>query len=566
MTVSKKTKSTLKTVFNIIFFVLLTFLALIYVLKDDPKTTFSLLSQANFFPLLLAIFVVIAANLLEGISITVLAKIYNPDYHYYQGLINAQIGAFVGCINKTSANFIQAYTFTKQDIKGENAASILTMNFLMYQLTLTLYSLVMVFVGYPFVKDVPLDLLGGMKIFPLSLIGFIIDAVCLALIFLLAWWKGLHRFVVNIGVRVLSALHIIKNPELTRKKWILKFTTYRIESKRLMKHFDIVIILFAINIVKQLLVNILPYICFWALGVDMSSLSFLTSLGASSYISLISSYLTMGAPEVAFQAIFSYILANGSQLEANTNAASSFASAGNILWRALTLYFNLIVGGLTCLLYKGTPKRYEIQSNTATIYDLELVNLSNDNDDSTKEFLRAVSKDKNRTNNNNEPILTEAEVEDSLKRIQKNMENNRQERVDEKPSSKEVSLTLASQKKQLAQALKESEAISKSLSLDPEIQKESFEELSNSEKFEEAHRLRKEKRKENKAHKRAERAKKKLEKLQPYGTTIRYDSHKGLDFEGPEMNEERTLTTSEPDNSDLDNQANKNTIADKEKK
>ncbi len=189
MTVSKKTKSTLKNALNIILFVLLTFLALIYVLKDDPKTTFSLLSQANFFPLLIAIFIVISANLLEGISITVLAKIYNPDYHYYQGLINAQIGAFVGCINKTSANFIQAYTFTKQDIKGENAASILTMNFLMYQLTLTLYSLVMVFVGYPFVKDVPLDLLGGMKIFPLSLIGFIIDAVCLALIFLLAWWK-----------------------------------------------------------------------------------------------------------------------------------------------------------------------------------------------------------------------------------------------------------------------------------------------------------------------------------------------------------------------------------------
>jgi len=39
--------------------------------------------------------------------------------------------------------------------------------------------------------------------------------------------------------------------------------------------------------------------------------------------------------------------------------------------------------------------------------------------------------------------------------------------------------------------------------------------------------------------------------MQPYGTTIKVDKEKGLDFEGPEIDEERTITTSDPEDSDL---------------
>mgnify|MGYP000849550206 FL=1 len=546
MTVSKKTQKTIKVTVNIIFFVALSALALYYILKDNPQEAFKILGGANFFPLLLAIGTVVLTNILEGVSITLLARIYNHNYHYYQGLINAQIGAFIGCLNKTSANFIQAYTFTKQDVDGPNAASILTMNFLMYQFTLTFYSLVMIFVGYPFVKDIPLTLLGGIKIFPLSLIGFGIDAAFLIVIVLLAWCRPLHRFVVDFGVRFLAKLHIIKDPDATRKKWTLKFATYRIESKRLLSHKRIMLVLLFINIAKQFLSNILPYLCFWALGADLTSLSFLSCLGGTSYITLISSYLTMGAPEVAFQAIFYYLIANGSSVESVVSSANSLASAGNLIWRSLSLYFNIVVGGLTFALYKGSPKKYELLSNTATLYDLEVMNYNNSTDASTKEFVNNV-----KPKSSNEPLLSEAEIEESFDRIRRNMENSKAMVKDSSEEKKDLTMTLTIEKKRLAQALKESQALNGSESLDQEIQAESASEYSYSEQNEKRRVQRKKKKQAIKKAKKAEKEKIRLQKMQPYGTTIKVDKEKGLDFEGPEIDEERTITTSDPEDSDL---------------
>ena len=164
---------------NLIIFLIVTVLALFYILKDDPKAAFDTLATVDFFPFLIAILVVIVMTLLDGLGITLLTKHYKNDYKFSQGVMNSIIGNFIGCFYKTGASFIQAYTFTKQGIKGTNVASILTMNFLIYQFAITIYSGVMIFIGYPYVKDIPIELLGNIKIFPLSLIGFGINILFL---------------------------------------------------------------------------------------------------------------------------------------------------------------------------------------------------------------------------------------------------------------------------------------------------------------------------------------------------------------------------------------------------
>lgn len=527
----KKRRSFYRITFNLIIFLVVTALALFYILKDDPKAAFDTLATVDFFPFLIAIIVVIAMALLDGLGITLLTKHYKNDYKFSQGIMNSIIGNFIGCFYKTGASFIQAYTFTKQGIKGTNVASILTMNFLIYQFAITIYSGVMIFVGYPYVKDIPIELLGNIKIFPLSLIGFGINILFLLLILLLAYWRQLHRLVLNTGINILSKLHIIKDPDYKRKKWTLQLATYRIELKRLFYHYKLLFAVLFFQISKLLLLNTLPYLCFYALRIDLSQISYVSCLSGSTYLNLISSYIIVGAPEIGFQTIFSYLLA-----PSLGSSSTSFATASNILWRLLTFYLNLIVGGLCFFFYKGSPKKYELLGNPATIYDLEVLNLNASDDKGAQNFFTDNSAD------DEAPLLTQEDVKRSFMVIKKNMEErDEQEEIPEQ----EGPITLSIQKQALAKAIKEAEELMAKNEIDPEIQQETMKDLNANKEHQERKESRKNKRQQAKLYKKMMKEKKALEKMLPHGTKIDIDNEKGLNYQGPMIYETKTLTSSE---------------------
>lgn len=528
---------------NLIIFLIVTVLALFYILKDDPKAAFDTLATVDFFPFLIAILVVIVMALLDGLGITLLTKHYKNDYKFSQGVMNSIIGNFIGCFYKTGASFIQAYTFTKQGIKGTNVASILTMNFLIYQFAITIYSGVMIFIGYPYVKDIPIELLGNIKIFPLSLIGFGINILFLFLILLLAYWRQLHRLVLSTGINILSKLHIIKDPEYKRKKWTLQLATYRIELKRLFYHYRLLIAVLFFQISKLLLLNTLPYLCFYSLRIDLSQLSYVACLSGSTYLNLISSYIIVGAPEIGFQTIFSYLLT-----PSLSTSATSYATASNILWRMLTFYLNLVVGGLCFFFYKGSPKRYELLGNPATIYDLEVLNLNASDDKDAKSFFNDKKSDE-------APLLTQEEVQKSFMIIKKNMEEREEEVIEQ-----DGPITLSLQKQTLAKAIKEAEELMAKNEIDPEIQQETMRDLNANKYHQEKKESRKNKRKQAKLYKKMMKEKKALEKMLPHGTKIDIDNEKGINYQGPMIYETRTLTTSDQDekeNNPLDDTENK---------
>lgn len=532
-----KHKKPYRLIFNIILFLVITSLALFYILKDDPIAIFDSLSQVSLFPFLLALLAVIVMTLLDGIGITFLTRHYRKQYKFSQGLINAIIGNFIGCFYKTGSSFIQAYTFTKQGVKGTHAASILTMNFLIYQLTVTIYSSVMIFVGYPFVKDIPLNLLGGIKIFPLSLIGFGINILFLLLIVSLAYCKTLHRIAINVSIKVLYKLHIIKDPEHLKRKWTLQLATYRIEIRRLVHHWSLLVFVFLLQSGKQILLNTLPYLCFFSLNADMSSISYTACLASSSYLNLISSYLVIGAPEIGFQAIFTYILNN------SISDAYTLASAANLLWRFLTLYLSLIVGCLCFFFYKGSPRRYELLANSATIYDLQVVNLSESDDKATKDFLVDVQAKEEKER----PLLSEKEVRESFLKIKKSMAE--REEDEEKVEEPE---TLTLQKKTLAKVLEETEELLAQNQIDPEAKLEIERFLADDKRRQEAKEKRKNERRQAKLYRETERNRKKLEKLQPHGTKVTFNEDTGLNIDGPQIYEKKTLTTHDESENEKD--------------
>ena len=348
----KKKKKSVRNIVYICIFVIVTLLTFYYLFKDDPVETLSIVSKIQFFPLLIAFSLVALTVFLDAFSLMHLTRLYNRKYTYGQSVMNVIIGNFIGVLNKTSTTFIQAYTFTKQGVKGANAASIVTMNFLMYQFTFTFYSLIVVLVGYQYVENITIDLLGSMYMFPLSMIGFGVAVFFLVGMIALAFCRPLHNFLINGVINLLAKMKIVKNPQEKRKSWALQFATYRVELKRLTRHWGLSLLCVLTNAIKQICYCIIPFLVFWSLGAEANSAGFGASFCSVGYLNLISSVITIGAPEVGFQAVFDSLFVQG-----GVQGYSSYISAANFIWRVLTFYLPLIVGALCFFFYKGTDKK-----------------------------------------------------------------------------------------------------------------------------------------------------------------------------------------------------------------
>ncbi len=379
----KKKKKSVRNIVYICIFVIVTVLTFYYLFKDDPVETLSIVSKIRFFPLLIAFSLVVLTVFLDAFSLMHLTRLYNGKYTYGQSVMNVIIGNFIGVLNKTSTTFIQAYTFTKQGVKGANAASIVTMNFLMYQFTFTFYSLIVVLVGYQYVENITIDLLGGMHMFPLSMIGFGVAVLFLVGMIALAFCRPLHNFLINGVVNLLAKIKIVKNQQEKRKSWALQFATYRVELKRLTRHWGLALLSVLTNALKQVCYCTIPFLVFWSLGSEAGSAGFGASFCSVGYLNLISSVITIGAPEVGFQAVFDSLF-----VQAGVQGFSSYISAANFIWRVLTFYTPLIVGALCFFFYKGTDRNKisrVLEFTGTTIYDLQAMHLYDLNDTSVYE-------------------------------------------------------------------------------------------------------------------------------------------------------------------------------------
>ncbi len=518
--VTKKRKGKhIKLAIEVIFFATLMVFAIFYILKDDPASTFALMGKASFFPILLAILILLATLILDGLNITLLSRLYSGRYKFHQGLINVCVGQVVGVFIKSGASIVQAYTFTKQEIKSAQAASVLTMNYLVFQISLILYSVIMVIFGYPYVKDIPIELLGGLPLVVICIIALIVQLVFLGLILGLGFWRGMHRFVLNTGVNFLARMHLLRNPEATRRRLTLQFATYRVEMKRLFHNIPLVIVLFVSNLLKRFLLGIIPYIIFWSLNADLNHLSFAQSLFGTGYVDVISSFINVGAPEVMFQSAYTYFLGAES---------SSLASAANLLWRSITFYLLFIIGLLSLLLYRGAPKRHELLSNTATIYDLELSNIQED--ESTRSYLNEVYKHGKRSHR---PLLTENEVRESFRRIRENMID-MTDPVSEENDDKDLTSVLEENRKHLAQIQTEVAQEIEKTKPDAEIQEEAKQDLAIQADKQKKRFLRKQARLERKKIKEQEKLEADLLRMQPSGTTMKEDEQHNLHFSSDE--------------------------------
>lgn len=370
----KLTKQQKQYIFYIVMILVVTGLTVYFVTKDNFFAVIDTMKNAQVWAILIMIGLILLAFVIEGFVLTIFARFYNKKYKPHQGVFNGLIGTFFSAITPFSSGgqFVQAYTFSKQGVKVANSASILVMHFIVFQTSIVLYGAVAFIFGYDTViKQMGNISIWGLSFSPilLSTVGFIINIFTIVSLFFLAYFKPLHRFILNTGVSILAKIRLIKNPEKKRRDLTIQVATFRVELKRLMSNFPILILVIILILIKMTLANSLPYFAGLAMGETLEG-QYFNCLWSTSYLNMITCFIPIpgasGGAELAFQLLFGHIFSNQASL-----------SAANLLWRGISYYLGMLLGAVIFFSYHESPKKYAVRADTKTFIDLELVGLAN---------------------------------------------------------------------------------------------------------------------------------------------------------------------------------------------
>lgn len=378
------TKNAKKYIVYISILVVVTVLAVYFVMKQDPKAVINVILSCDVGWLLASIGVVMIYFILEGIILTILARMYKRKFPFYKGILNMFIGTFFSNITPSSSGgqFAQAYTFSKQGVKVTNAASILFMHFILYQIVMVLFSLVIFIFKYNQLESMTshINVLGlDFSVISISLIGFVINTFVIVALFLLAFSEKLHQFIVTKGISFLHKIKIIKNKEEQVIKLNTKVETFRLEFKRLTQNWPVLLITSILLLLRIIVISSVPYFLAKSMGLEFSSTNEIVNIiDTTSMTWLISSITQMvpipggsGGAELVFQNMF-----GGTFF---TNATNADISALVLLWRSVTFYLGLIIGFIVFVTYRESPKKESfLHGDNRTLLELEVINLDNE--------------------------------------------------------------------------------------------------------------------------------------------------------------------------------------------
>jgi uncharacterized protein (TIRG00374 family) len=368
----KKTKKNRRYVLNltIIFLVAIGFTAFTLFTDDNLNAVLEAFSQANAWVIAGILLMMAAVVLIESTILFILARLYTTRYNLRKGIGNFFIGIFFSHITPSSSGgqFAQAYTFKKQGLDLANAASILVMHFLLYQIAQVFFGvLALVFRFQQFASQIESVVIGDVRIpiVSLSLIGFGINFLIIFGILLLASSKFIHNVLINGIVTLLGKMKIIKNPDTVKANLQLQIENFRIELKRLQANKAVTWVLLIMFFVRMVIANAIPYVSALAFPtINLGNSNLFDGIFMSAYLQVIVAFVPLPGAVGFSEFFFSYLFAS-------LFGGYSQTIAPQLIWRGVTFYLMLILGAITLVVYRFGSKEAFLDAQQKSFVDIQ---------------------------------------------------------------------------------------------------------------------------------------------------------------------------------------------------
>lgn len=333
-----------KYILNIALILLIGGLFLYYSIGGEYEAVKSAFKSAKLIWIIVMICVMLLYYMVDGLSLLFFGRAYKKDYTFKQSFVNAISGTFFNGITPfaSGGQFAQVYIFNQQGIVPTHSSSILVMCFVSYQSVLVLYSAVILILKYNYFMNVQSQILN------LAILAFLINCAVIAILFGASKSSRVQNFLTHKIIKLLAKMKIVKDYEVTATNMERYLEEFRNQINFLQNNRSVFLKSTACNFIKLTIIYSMPFFAIKALNIPVTLKDLPTYIGLCSLIYLINAFLPVpgasGGSEGVFLLLFAFL-------------GPVMLSSAMLLWRLMSYYFGLIVGGFVFMFNYGSKEK-----------------------------------------------------------------------------------------------------------------------------------------------------------------------------------------------------------------
>lgn len=332
-------KSFIKVIFNIILlFIPIGFI--VYFLTSENGMINLIESAANFSWqwIIFGVICHLTNIAADAFALYALTKNYSKNYTYKQSLKCTAIGQFFSVVTPAAAGSqpMQLYCLKQQNLDTGIASSIILQKFLVYQSTITLYSLVAVICNFDIFNGKNSELM-----VMLASLGFFSHAFVISLMYFLSFNKKVTSKLMKSIYSLLSKIKIIKNPEEKLKDLEVKLKNFYDANVYLYKNKKSLLKVANATVIQLTLSFVVSYTIYRAF--NFNSVNAFDMITGQAFITMVSSFMPLpagaGAAEGSFYVFF------------ETFFTPNTIKSAILIWRIISYLLTVVV----CAPFIGIP-------------------------------------------------------------------------------------------------------------------------------------------------------------------------------------------------------------------
>lgn len=326
---------------NTIIVLLITIVVLFFVLKDDYKNILNTLIIANKWYILIGIILIICYWALRALCLLFIVRKYKKNVGFKKMLHQTVITQFFNGITpfSTGGQPMQIYMLNKLGIRVTHATNIIVQDFIMYQLALIVMGILALFANWYFHFFDVSNILKN-----LIIIGFLINIIIGLCLILISFSKKFNSFIGKIIIKIAAKTKLVKDGDSLIAKWEDKLSEFHESGKLFKKEKKLFIVCFLCHLVSLLIFYSIPLFIFLSLDSTLS-LNWLKTITSSAFVLIIGNFVPIpggsGGIEYGFISFF------------GSDVGSTILLSALIVWRFITYYLGIIVGGISLGFFKG---------------------------------------------------------------------------------------------------------------------------------------------------------------------------------------------------------------------
>lgn len=319
---------------NFIFLIILTGVVLYFSLKDNFFEIVKQIKSMNFLWLLVAVLLLIGYWLFSSLAMQLITNKFSNKIKMRKIFKLNVVTQFFNGITPSSSGGqpYQIYALKKMGLSIVNSTNISIQTYVCYQFALVLLGFIAIIFNKIFNLFVELQFL---KI--LVLIGFVINIAIAIFLFIITLTKNTNKKIINFLINIVCKLKIVRDKEKMTEKLNDIVEQFQKGTYLLLQDKKLLVLVILCQLLGLISLYSIPTALLFGIG-DYYSVNLGLSIVTTAYVMVAASFIPLpggtGGLEYAFVSFFGNFI-GGSKL-----------TALMIIWRFITYYLGIIIGGI----------------------------------------------------------------------------------------------------------------------------------------------------------------------------------------------------------------------------